>query len=105
MVADQIREFLELGNVRNSVNFPEAVLALLPGVTRLCIVNANVPNMVGQITTALAKHNLNISDLLNKSRGDIAYTMVDVDAPISDAVVKEIASIQGVLATRVIPAK
>lgn len=105
MVADQIRDFLEVGNVRNSVNFPEAVLALLPGVTRLCIVNANVPNMVGQITTALAKHNLNISDLLNKSRGDIAYTLVDVDAPISDAVVQEIAGIQGVLATRVIPAK
>ena len=105
MVADQIRDFLEVGNVRNSVNFPEAVMALLPGVTRLCIVNANVPNMVGQITTALAKHNLNISDLLNKSRGDIAYTMVDVDAPVSDAVFKEISSIQGVLATRVIPAR
>jgi D-3-phosphoglycerate dehydrogenase len=105
MVADQIREFLELGNVRNSVNFPEAVLPLLPGVTRLCIVNANVPNMVGQITTALAKHNLNISDLLNKSRGDIAYTLVDVDAPVSADVVKEIAAIQGVLTTRVIPAR
>jgi D-3-phosphoglycerate dehydrogenase len=105
MVADQIREFLELGNVRNSVNFPETVMPLMPGVTRLCIVNANVPNMVGQITTALAKHNLNISDLLNKSRGDIAYTLVDVDAPVSEAVAKEIASIQGVLATRVIPAK
>jgi D-3-phosphoglycerate dehydrogenase len=105
MVADQIRDFLEVGNVRNSVNFPEAVLALLPGVTRLCIVNANVPNMVGQITTVLAKHNLNISDLLNKSRGDIAYTLVDVDAPVADAVVQEIAGIQGVLATRVIPAK
>jgi D-3-phosphoglycerate dehydrogenase len=105
MVADQIREFLELGNVRNSVNFPEAVLPLLPGVTRLCIVNANVPNMVGQITTALAKHNLNISDLLNKSRGDIAYTLVDVDAPVSADVVKEISAIQGVLTTRVIPAR
>ncbi|TXH03625.1 MAG: 3-phosphoglycerate dehydrogenase [Nevskiaceae bacterium] len=105
MVADQIREFLELGNVRNSVNFPEAVLPLLPGVTRLCIVNANVPNMVGQITTALAKHNLNISDLLNKSRGDIAYTLVDVDAPVTEAVAREIAGIQGVLATRVIAAR
>lgn len=105
MVADQIRDFLEVGNVRNSVNFPEAVLALTPGATRLCIVNANVPNMVGQITTALAKNNLNISDLLNKSRGDIAYTMVDVDAAIPESVTKEIAAIQGVLAVRVIPAK
>ncbi len=105
MVADQIRDFLEVGNVRNSVNFPEAVLALTPGATRLCIVNANVPNMVGQITTALAKNNLNISDLLNKSRGDIAYTLVDVDAAIPESVTKEIAAIQGVLAVRVIPAK
>jgi len=105
MVADQIRDFLEVGNVRNSVNFPEAVLALAPGATRLCIVNANVPNMVGQITTALAKNNLNISDLLNKSRGDIAYTLVDVDAAIPESVTQEIAAIQGVLAVRVIPAK
>ena len=105
MVADQIRDFLEVGNVRNSVNFPEAVLALAAGATRLCIVNANVPNMVGQITTALAKNNLNISDLLNKSRGDIAYTLVDVDAAIPESVTQEIAAIQGVLAVRVIPAK
>lgn len=105
MVADQIRDFLEVGNVRNSVNFPEAVMPLTPGATRLCIVNANVPNMVGQITTALAKNNLNISDLLNKSRGDIAYTLVDVDAAIPESVSKEIAAIQGVLAVRVIPAK
>ncbi len=61
--------------------------------------------MVGQITTALAKNNLNISDLLNKSRGDIAYTLVDVDAAIPESVTQEIAAIQGVLAVRVIPAK
>ena len=105
MVADQIREFLELGNVRNSVNFPEAVMPLPAGVTRLCIVNANVPNMVGQITTALAKNNLNIADLLNKSRGDIAYTLVDVDSAIPQSVADEIAGINGVLATRVIAAR
>lgn len=105
MVADQIREFLEFGNVRNSVNFPEAVLPLLPGKTRLCVVNENVPNMVGQISTALAKRQLNIADLLNKSRGDLAYTIVDVDTAIPDDAVGEIAGIAGVLATRVIPAK
>ena len=105
MVADQLREFLEQGNVRNSVNFPEAVMPLLPGKTRLTIVNANVPNMVGQITTALAKHNINIADLLNKSRGDIAYTLVDADTPIGADVVAEIAAIQGVLKVRVIAAK
>ena len=105
MVAEQIREFLEVGNVRNSVNFPEAVMPLLPGKTRLTVVNANVPNMVGQITTALAKHNLNIADLLNKSRGDIAYTLVDIDSPLGEAVVAEIAAIQGVLKVRVIAAR
>lgn len=102
MVADQLREFLEAGNVRNSVNFPEAVLPLLPGKQRLAIVNANVPNMVGQITTALAQHQINISDLLNKSRGDLAYTLVDVDQPVPPAVLDEIAAIKGVLRTRVV---
>ncbi len=105
MVADQIREFLETGNIRNSVNFPEAVMALLPGKTRLCIVNENVPNMVGQISTALAKRSLNIADLLNKSRGDLAYTIVDIDTAVPDEVAAEIGSIAGVLATRVIPAR
>lgn len=105
MVAEQIREFLELGNVRNSVNFPEAVMPLLPGKARLTVVNANVPNMVGQITTALAKHNLNIADLLNKSRGDIAYTLVDIDSAIGEDVIAEIEAIQGVLKVRVISAK
>ena len=105
MVADQIREFLEAGNVRNSVNFPEAVLPLLPGKTRLCVVNENVPNMVGQISTALAKRQLNIADLLNKSRGDLAYTIVDVDTDIPGDAVAEIAGIGGVLATRVIAAR
>lgn len=104
MVADQIREFLESGNVRNSVNFPEAVLPLLPGKVRLCIVNENVPNMVGQISTVLAKHGLNIADLLNKSRGDLAYTIVDIDSDVPGGVQEEIGAIAGVLATRIIPA-
>lgn len=104
MVADQLREFLERGNITNSVNFPEAVLPLLPGKTRLCISNANVPNMVGQISTTLANHRLNIADLLNKSRGDIAYTLVDVDSGVPQTAVEEIARIEGVLNVRVIAA-
>jgi len=102
MVADQLREFLESGNVRNSVNFPEAVMPLPQGKQRLAVVNANVPNMVGQITTALARHHINISDLLNKSRGDLAYTLVDVDQAVPPGLVADIAGIKGVLATRVI---
>jgi len=104
MVAEQLREFLENGNIRNAVNFPEAVMPRVPGATRLCIANANVPNMVGQITTALAKRNLNITDMLNKSRGDVAYTVVDVDGTAPADTLTEIAAIQGVLSTRVIAA-
>ena len=104
MVADQLRDFLENGNITNSVNFPEAVMPLLPGKTRLCISNANVPNMVGQISTELANHSLNIADLLNKSRGDIAYTLADVDSDVPQAAVDAIATIEGVLKVRVIKA-
>lgn len=105
MVADQIREFMELGTIRNSVNFPEAQMPLQAGTTRLCIVNENVPNMVGQISTALAKRQINIADLLNKSRGSLAYTIVDVEGGQIQEAAQEIAAIPGVLATRVIVAR
>jgi D-3-phosphoglycerate dehydrogenase len=100
MVADTLRDFLENGNVRNSVNFPEAVLPRTAGSMRLAIANENVPNMVGQISTALAAANLNIADLLNKSRGDVAYTLIDVDGSVPDAVVERLRQIGGVLAAR-----
>jgi D-3-phosphoglycerate dehydrogenase len=101
MVAETLRDFLENGNVRNSVNFPEAVLPRV-GDHRLAIANANVPNMVGQISTALATAGLNIADLLNKSRGDVAYTLIDTDAPIPVEVVTALQSIQGVLSARLV---
>jgi D-3-phosphoglycerate dehydrogenase len=100
MVADTLRDFLENGNIRNSVNFPEAVLPRTIGATRLSIANENVPNMVGQISTALAAANLNIADLLNKSRGDLAYTLIDVDGDVPPSVVDRLAKIEGVLAVR-----
>jgi D-3-phosphoglycerate dehydrogenase len=102
MAADQLREFLENGNVRNSVNYPEAVLPRLPGTTRLSIANRNVPNMVGQISTALAMHHINIADLLNKSRGEYAYTLIDADGAIGAEVLAEIGAIEGVLAARIV---
>ena len=102
MVADTLREFLESGNVRNSVNFPEAVLPRLPGTSRLAIANANVPNMVGQISTALAEAKLNIADLLNKSRGDLAYTLIDVEGTVSPELVARLGAIEGVLSARAI---
>ncbi|WP_421718437.1 phosphoglycerate dehydrogenase [Algiphilus sp.] len=104
MVARQIRDFLENGNVTNSVNFPESVLPRVENEPRLCIANANVPNMVGQMTSLLAKHNLNITDMLNKSRGNVAYTMVDVDSEIPQSVADELMGIEGVLSVRLLPA-
>jgi D-3-phosphoglycerate dehydrogenase len=102
MAADQLREFLEHGNVRNSVNYPEAVLPRLPGTTRLSIANRNVPNMVGQISTALAMHRINIADLLNKSRGEYAYTLIDADGALGAEQLGEIRAIEGVLSARIL---
>jgi D-3-phosphoglycerate dehydrogenase len=101
MVAETLRDFLESGNVRHSVNFPEAVLPRT-GVSRLAISNANVPNMVGQISTCLAGEGLNIADLLNKSRGELAYTLIDTDAAIGDALLGKLRAIPGVLSARLI---
>ena len=101
MVADTLREFLEHGNVRNSVNFPEAVLPRA-GVARVAISNDNVPNMVGQISTCLAEAKLNIADLLNKSRGDLAYTIIDMDVPIPPEVLARLRAIPGVLTARTV---
>jgi D-3-phosphoglycerate dehydrogenase len=102
MVAETLREFLENGNLRHSVNFPEAVLPRMAGTYRLAIANANVPNMVGQISTALAAAGLNIADLLNQSRGEVAYTIIDTDAPVPEALVARVRSIDGVLAARIL---
>ncbi len=102
MVAEQVREYLENGNITNSVNFPEVVMPRAEGTHRLTIANANVPNMLGQISSDLAKAGLNIVDMLNKSRGELAYTVVDVDQAVPDTIVDEIAAIDGVLNVRVI---
>ncbi len=102
MVADQVRDFLENGNIRNSVNFPEAVLPRAPKTTRLAIANSNVPNMVGQISTCLADARINIAELLNKSRGEYAYTLVDADGAIGDDLLVRIRAIDGILSARVL---
>lgn len=99
MVAEQVREYLENGNVSNSVNFPHAEMPRNGGY-RVAVANANVPNMLGQISTHLAEAGLNIVDMLNKSRGELAYTLADVEGPVPEAVVEKIAAIDGVLAVR-----
>ena len=99
MVADQVRDYLENGNIRNSVNFPEVIMPYAEGC-RVGIVNSNVPNMVGQISTTMAKADLNIIDMLNRSKGELAYTLMDVNQTVPEAVLQEISQIKGVLAVR-----
>jgi D-3-phosphoglycerate dehydrogenase len=99
MVAENVKDYLENGNVRFAVNFPEARLPRLDA-WRLTVANMNVPNMVGQISTCLADAGLNIEDLLNKSIGDLAYTIVDVNNEPSEDLLEKIGSIDGVLALR-----
>ena len=99
MVAENVKDYLENGNIRHSVNFPEARLSRLDA-WRITVANANVPNMVGQISTCIAEAGLNIEDLLNKSIGDFAYTIVDVNGEPSDALLNKLRSIDGVLTLR-----
>mgnify|MGYP002652570556 CR=1 FL=1 len=100
MAADSLRGFLEDGQVHNSVNFPEAVMTRQEGTHRLVIVNRNVPNMVGQVSTIVAQHGQNIANLLNKSRGELAVTLVDVEGEIEPKVLEELRAIDGVLSAR-----
>ena len=102
MAATELRAYLEDGTITNSVNFPDAILPRGEGTTRIAIANSNVPNMVGQISTLVAEAGLNIADLLNKSRGELAYTLVDVDGEVTDALLTRIRRITGVLSARVI---
>jgi len=99
MVIDQISDYLENGNIRNSVNFPATKLPRTEGY-RLAVANSNVPDMVGQISHALGKADLNIIHMLNESRGDAAYTLMDVNAPILDETLSAIRNIEGVLSAR-----
>ena len=105
MAADQLMDFLENGNIRNSVNFPSVSLDRAPGAargTRLAISNKNVPKMLGQILSILANQNLNVVDMINKSRNEIAYNLIDVESRPSDAVLAEIAAIQDVIKVSVL---
>jgi D-3-phosphoglycerate dehydrogenase / 2-oxoglutarate reductase len=102
MVAEQVRDYLENGNILNSVNFPSINLPRNGGF-RIAVVNNNVPNMVGQISTDLAAEGLNILDMLNKSRDNVAVTLLDVDCQPSQSLLDTLGSIDGVLSVRSLP--
>jgi D-3-phosphoglycerate dehydrogenase len=101
MAVEQVRDFLESGNVKNSVNFPACALPVM-GRNRIVVANANVPNMVGQITTVLAADKINIADMMNKSAGDFAYNIIDIDGNVAEAQVEKLRKIEGVITARLI---
>ena len=103
MVVDQLRDYLEHGNVVNAVNFPDVIMPR-EAPYRVAIANSNVPNMLGQISTTMALAGLNIHNMLNKSKGEMAYTLVDVDSAVPPQVVNQLAGIKGVLMVRYLPA-
>ncbi len=102
MAVNQLRGFLEHGEIVNAVNFPAVTMARESSY-RVAIANANVPNMLGQISTAMARAGLNIHNMVNKSRGEMAYTLVDVESPVAEAVLADLRAIQGVLSVRYLP--
>ena len=102
MVVDQVREYLENGTIANAVNFPNVDMPR-ESPYRVAIANSNVPNMLGQISTAMGHAGLNIHNMVNKSRGEMAYTLVDVDSPVPESAVDAVAAIDGVLSVRAIP--
>lgn len=102
MVADLVREYLEHGNIFNAVNFPTLSMPR-ESAHRLSVANANVPNMLGQISTALASAGINIHNMMNKSRGEMAYTLVDTDSKVSPELIAQIEAISGVLMVRNLP--
>ncbi|NLC79508.1 MAG: 3-phosphoglycerate dehydrogenase, partial [Ruminococcaceae bacterium] len=102
MAAKQLRDYILDGNIKNSVNLPECVLPKADGFVRVAIINKNITNMVGQITSVLANHKHNIEHMLNKSRGDYAYTLIDINEKPDDSCLDELKAIDGVIRIRVI---
>jgi len=105
MAANQLEDYLLNGNIINSVNYPVCVNGSCSSVVRLCVNHRNIPNMVGQISGILAENGINIADMMNKSKGDFAYTMIDADHDISEVVLNQLKNIDGILRVRLILAK
>lgn len=101
MVADQLKDYLQNGNIKNAVNFPNVAMEAVNGF-RLCITNQNIPKMLGNITSVLADENINVIDMLNKSRNDIAYNLIDIENEPTEAALAKIAAMEGVIGVRLL---
>ena len=102
MAVKELMDYLENGNIKNSVNYPDCDMGLRGNKTRLLLLHHNVPNMIGQFTRILARDNMNIADLTNKSKGKYAYTMIDIDSIVPEGVAEELRQVNDVLRVRVI---
>ncbi|MGY8867022.1 MAG: 3-phosphoglycerate dehydrogenase, partial [Methylophagaceae bacterium] len=98
--SEQVKDYLENGNISNAVNFPTIRMAKIPGQHRLTIAHKNMPNIIGPITNAIAKAEINIVDMLNKSLNEAAYTLIDIEAKLPQLIIDEITGIDGVLNVR-----
>ena len=102
MAVKELRDYLENGTIKNSVNYPECSMGVCTECARIALLHANIPNMIGQITAILAAENLNIANMVNKSRDAFAYTLLDLETPVEAEAVKLLESIQGMCKVRVI---
>mgnify|MGYP002510842375 FL=1 len=102
MAVKELKDYLENGNIRNSVNYPACDMGVKEEGNRITILHKNIPNMIGQLTAVLARENMNISLMANKSRKEYAYTMIDVEADVPEAVEEKLKAIEGVLKVRII---
>jgi D-3-phosphoglycerate dehydrogenase len=102
MAVQQMMDYLENGNIKNSVNFPACDMGAIKGKVRLCIFNQNVPNMIGQFASVLADAGINIPSMTNKSKGDLAYTLIDADQGVPEEVIEKLKAIPEVFKVRVI---
>ena len=101
MAAHQLDDFLKTGNIKNSVNFPAISMPHTPGCKRICIFHKNIPAVLAQISGAFSEHNINIENLLNRSKGDNAYTLVET-TEVTDAIIEKLNAIDGMIKIRVI---
>lgn len=102
MAVKQLVDFVENGNIINSVNYPKCELGVCDKVARLTVCHKNIPNMIGQLTSVVAAEGLNVSDMVDKSKGDYAYAIIDLDHVVTDALVEKLENVEGVIKVRVI---
>ena len=100
MAVNEIMDFVENGNITNSVNYPAATLGVCDKTARIC--HKNVPNMIGQLTSVVAGENINVADMVDKSRGDFAYAIIDLDHPVTDALIEKLNAVEGVIKVRIV---